>query len=127
MAGAGESVRVAEVADEGAAERDRQHLQTSADTEEEDDADHGSRADQRHLVVVPRTVDIERRGRVAAGEPLGVDVAAARQQQGVDEVEQVDCPAGRKYHRAAPAAAIRSAYARGVPVTSSSKCGRGTT
>ena len=125
MTGAGEPMSVDEVADEGATERDRQHLQSAADAEE-GYVDHGSRrAHQRHLVVVSLAIDVQRRGGIAAVE-AGVHVAASGEHQCVDEVEQVDGVAGRQDHRAAPGGGDRSAYARGVPVTSSSTCGRGT-
>ena len=112
MTGAGEPVRVAEVADEGAAERDRQHLQSAADAEE-GYVGRGRRADQRDLVVVRARSTSERRGGIAAVE-AGVDVAATGEHQGVDEVEQVDGVAGRQDHRTAAGGGDAARRTRGA-------------
>ncbi len=86
-----------EVGDEGSAEGDHEHLQAAAHPEQRYAGSRGG-VDQSDLVVVARPVDVQRRRGVAAVAG-GVHVGAAGEDEGVDQVEQVDGPAGREDQR----------------------------
>ncbi len=80
--------------DQGAAERDDEHLEAAADTQDGYAGECG-RAHEGHLVVVPAAVEVEPGRRVAAVTPR-VDVAASGEHERVDEVEQPGRVAGRE-------------------------------
>ena len=86
-----------EVREEGSAEGDHEHLQAATHAQQRYAGRRGG-VHQSDLVVVPRPLDVQRR-RALAAVAGRVHVAAAGENERVDQVEQVDGPAGREDQR----------------------------
>ena len=108
-------------ADQGPAEGDGEDLQPAAHTEDGSPASAAA-PDEGDLDLVAGAIDL--RGACASPPYERVQVAAAGQDQGVDEVEETSC---RQQPRLGPAARTPSTYHVGLPLTGSVPKGLDTT